>query len=141
MIFAIIMATAFTTFARAPKFHYVLTSNGAIYCSKINMGANTTRVITTDGKRMDISNIDIYGYSKNGNIRMKMPEMKNNQPTGKMVWMQLLATRNGFSIYRQDYFLPSGQAVTDMFVFEGSRYVLQVDKRNSPTVLSFFGVE
>jgi hypothetical protein len=139
MLFAILAVVGFATFAGVPKFSYVLTSKGIVYAAKLNMGMYNTRIVTSDGERRSINNDD--GYCKNGNVYMKMPEMQDNKPTGKTVWMELLAVRNGFSIYKYDSFLPSGQAVTDFYVFEGERYVLQLDEKNTANVLSFFGLK
>ena len=55
--------------------------------------------------------------------------------------MELLSTRNGQSAYMYHNYLPSGDEVDEIYIFENDRFVVKVDEKNYSTVLPYFNLQ
>jgi len=142
MIVTLLVTLTLTSFSNAKtSFSYLLTSKGTIYCTKVKVGTFQTTYFLATGERMTLSNDQLQGYYKNETLHMKMPEIVNNKPTDNFVWMELLSTRNGQSAYMYHNYLPSGDEVDEIYIFENDRFVVKVDEKNYSTVLPYFNLQ
>jgi hypothetical protein len=81
----------------------------------------------------------------NGNIYEKMMVYSKGKPTGEMAFMQLIASRDGYKLYRNveyDYDAAQPFAPIDKFyVFKGKDLHLALDEKTIPPVFNFYGLE
>ncbi len=81
---------------------------------------------------------DVEGYRKAGVVYHRLPEYVDNRPTGREVFMQGLALRNGYIIYCQTLPGANRLAHNNYFVFKGRDYFLKLDPSTSEQLTNFF---
>jgi hypothetical protein len=91
-----------------------------------------------DDGRVRFSASEVESYRKNGEVFFKMPEVVDNKPTGREVFMQGLATRNGYVIYRHSVMADRRTPVDNYYVYKGKDYVLQLDQSTSKQLSHYF---
>ncbi len=124
-----------TTFAKAGIPDYVITADGIQYYEKVRYGF-TDLVGVENSSRERYKNEEVLAYMKNGRVYEKVPVVVNNRKTGRYTFMELVAYRNGLKVYKnrtgnldQSY---------EYFVYRSNEFVVQFDKRNAPSLNTFF---
>ena len=93
--------------------------------------------INEEGRqRFPMSEVD--AYSRQGKIYHKMTDIQNGKPVNRMVYMEVVAARNGLTLYRQIQYVDSRERVEIYHIFKGSDYHLTLEPRNSEGLLNFF---
>lgn len=134
----IIGMLAITTLAKAGVPDYVICDNEIKYFDKVRFGLTTSLVGIEESGKVRYNANDIVAYRKNGRIYEKVPVIQNNKETGRFKFMELVAYRNGMKVYREK--LESGllSPEYDYFVYQGDRFVVKFDEKNTKTLSNFF---
>jgi hypothetical protein len=98
---AIIAFTVLSTEAKPLIIDYVLTDDGVRYFERVKYGVNENYMIgiTEAGEKVKFSKEDITSYRKNGDVYKKTKLIGNSIDFNDCVFMKLLQTRHGFSLY------------------------------------------
>jgi hypothetical protein len=137
---AIIAFTVLSTEAKPLIIDYVLTDDGVRYFERVKYGVNENYMIgiTEAGEKVKFSKEDITSYRKNGDVYKKTKLIGNSKDFNDCVFMKLLQTRHGFSLYLYDCIDSMGNAVQRCFVYKGDQLVLEVDSDNYLQIINFF---
>ena len=131
-------------FADSPA-SWISSKEGRMNVEKITIGVNNARVVLETGEQVVIPIESLDSYSSNGRIYEKEMVYKNGKPTGKSTYMELLNSKNGFSLFRNaeyDYEATEPlNAVDRFYVYKGKELYLALDEKSLPSVFNFFGLK
>jgi|WetSurMetagenome_2_1015567.scaffolds.fasta_scaffold80608_1 hypothetical protein len=101
-IIMLIMVVGFclVSYAGAKTESWILTNNAKIDCQQIRMGISKARILQPNGKKEIIPVDNINAYSLNGKIYTRLCLYRNGLSCKKMVFMELVKERDGFSLYK-----------------------------------------
>ena len=80
--------------------NYVITSHDTTICQKVIIGSNDVSIVLDNGSTVRYDQNDIIGYKTKGKQFEKKEIYINNKPSGKKAFMELVAFRNGLSLYK-----------------------------------------
>ncbi len=92
----------------------------------------------SDGSRMRFKASEVDGYRKNGEVFHRMPIVEDSRATNKTAFMQALAFRGGYTVYRYTPTLSSSGNEDLYLVFKGEDYVLTIDYERSKVLTMYF---
>lgn len=145
------MIMAMNIFAGDLETNYYVTKTGeTMDFKKIKIQKEHAHVTLMTGEKAVIDLSQIRAYTLNGKYFEKMPVYRNNENTGKEIFMQFVATRAGLKLYKYPahvFDTPGSLGfnvngfLTDVFVvYKGDRLWVPVTEKNYPTLFEFFGV-
>lgn len=122
---------------------YVKTDDGTFFFKKVRRGVNCCLVgIKENGEKVKFTKPEILAYAKDGQVYEKMPLYNNNQLSGEEVFMALVTYRHGLKLFKYENMTGSSSTkFRRYFVFKGDKFVLEVNERNRPTMISFFNAD
>jgi hypothetical protein len=80
----------------------------------------------------------VDAYKKDGKVYHRLTDIDNGKPVNRNVYMEVVAARNGLTLYRQVRYVDSRERVEVYHIFKGSDYHLTLEPRNSEGLLNFF---
>jgi len=123
---------------------WLLTSESRLDCQKINFGISNARVILNNGQKMSVPINSIRSYSVDGKEYTRLPLFRNNEPTGHMVFMELVKTMGELNLYRiklNDIVASDlKDKIYQYFLYKGDKFHLALDERSLPNVCLAFGL-
>ena len=132
-------------FAASPNSSWIVSDEGRISCEKISIGANNARIVSENGEKTTIPLEKLSSYSLNGMVFDKMMLYSDGKPTGQTSFMQLIKSRNGFSLYKDIEFDPESidplQESYCFYVYADDKLHLALDEKLLPSVFHFFNVK
>ncbi|HLN53979.1 MAG TPA: hypothetical protein VK212_09755 [Lentimicrobium sp.] len=150
LIFSAMLLLALMVNAKNFTANYVITDDNTYFCDKVRIGLFNTKVITSDGATIKIPNKEVSSYMTDGRYFERLPLLSS----GKIVNTSLLefvAARNGLRLYKLCHFGECGDLSAnnykkahqqvEYYVYKDGEFYLNVDQRNAPTVLPFFGIK
>ncbi len=141
IILTVILAlTVLSTEAKSLIIDYVVTNEGITYFKKVKYGLYDAYLIgiTESGDKVKFLKEDIKSFRKNGEVFKKTNLNEKGKGLNNCVFMKLLQTRHGFSLYLYECIGVNGNTVQRCFVYKGDQQVLEVDYRNYIQIISFF---
>lgn len=130
--------------------NYIIVGDETFYCDKIYVGRNSTRLYMGGNQLIKLPTDVIDSYSANGHVYDKMPVITKKQDTAGWAFMQLLATKGEYKLYKFCsncvHYDPSADVIAPAspvyryYVFRNGKYVTVTDDTNAKSVLRHFGV-
>jgi hypothetical protein len=133
------------SFAMIPEPSYYVTKDGRLDCKKVTIGMNNARIVFENGNKASVPLSTISSYILDDKEYTKLPIYKNGKPSGQMVFMQLIKSRNDLSLYEcveHDY--DSGDPLKTykkFYVYNGEKLHLELNRESLPSMFAFFGVK
>jgi hypothetical protein len=119
------------------------TENGKIDCKRINLRLNKANVVLEDGQKMEVNYSDINSFSQDGKVYVKLRLFEDNKPTDKMAFMELVGTWNNLKLVKltvQNIGFGITKESSRYFLYNGSKYHLQLDDRSLKNTCNTFGL-
>jgi len=116
------------------------TSNGKIECKDINLRLKKVNAVLEDGQKVDVSYHDINSFSRNGEVYVKLRLYEGNKPTNKLAFMELVGTWNNLNLYRLAVKNLELDESNRYYLYEGSKYHMQLDNRSLKNTCNAFGL-
>jgi hypothetical protein len=137
---AVMAFMVLSTEAKVLVTDYVVTDDGVTFFQKVKYTASNNFMIgiTDSGEKVRISTTDISSYRKNGEVYKKTKLTGKGKGCDNCVFMQLLKSRHGFSLYLYNCLDTNGNAIQRCFVYKGDQLVLEVNKDNYLQIIKFF---
>jgi hypothetical protein len=97
-----------------------------------------------DGKKMVLPLDQINSYSLDGKVFNKLNLYKDGKPTNRMVFMELLKTRDGSSLYK--YYRTNIESPYDCYyIYRGDQFCFALDESMEPkkikNLFRYFGIQ
>jgi hypothetical protein len=132
-------------FAATPNSSWIVSDEGRISCEKINIGVSKARIVLENGEKITVPLEKISSYSLNGMVFDKKMLYIDGKPTGQTSFMQLIKSRNGFSLYKNVAFDPESidplKEYYSFYVYADDKFHLALDEKLLPSVFHFFNVK
>jgi hypothetical protein len=129
---------------------FVVIGDNTYYCNSIRMGQGNTRIYSESGM-MKIPTPLISAYFLEGKLFERMPVVNKNMDTAGWAFMQFIASRSGYRLYRYcsncvHYDPVTGEIAPPVpayryYVFKDRKFVAVADDRNVKNLLTRFGVK
>jgi hypothetical protein len=132
------------------KLSYVLTDHDTVFCETVKMNLlSHFNCKLSDGTTLKIKNNEVLSYYVDGKLYERKPLYLSGHFTGKYVFMQLLARRTNMELYKvpvsnEQCAGMKGQCIhvdkegAAYLVFQGDKFVINMNCKNAPTILAFF---
>jgi hypothetical protein len=124
---------------------YVSSGEPRISCEKINLGISNARIVLENGEKITVPFEKLSSYSLDGNVYEKKMVYLNGKPTGKMSYMRLIKSHNGYNLYESNEFVFESvdplQSYKRFYVYKGDDFHLALNEESLPSVFNFFGVK
>lgn len=116
-----------------------------IDCMKIHIGISKARITLPNGEKRIMPVDQLESYQMDGAVFEKKELFVNGKPTGKTAFMQLLKTRDGLSLYKNEVIDPelasADKKRIEYYVYQGDKVYLDVTKEVLPNAVNFFGLK
>lgn len=130
---------------------FIIMGEETYYCDDIRVGPSNFKITTLNGIDVKIETGSIDAYSKDGYYYEKLPVVNKNQDTSGWAFMQYIASRDGYKLYRYcsncvhydpatDEIAPS-TSIYRYYIFKDGKYVTVTDDQNTKALLMRFGVK
>ena len=119
------------------------TGNEKMDCKKINLRLNKANIVLENGQKMEVNYRDINSFSQDGKVYVKLRLFEENKPTNKMAFMELLGTWNDLKLVKltvQNIGSGAASRSSRYFLYDGSKYHLQLDDRTLKNSCIAFGL-
>lgn len=126
------------TFAQKTVSDYVKTNEGTVFYQEVNHGLFNFLNGKINGEKTSYKKDDVIEYKKDGQIYKKLPEIIDNETTGDYVFMKAIDYRCGLILYEQKSIDNNGNIYKSYYVFDNDKFVVDVNKNNYETLISFF---
>jgi hypothetical protein len=123
--------------------NWMETGNGKMDCKKINLRSNKANVVLEDGQKLQVNYRDINSFSQDGKVYVKLRLYEENKPTNKMAFMQLMGTWNDLKLVKlhtQNISLSNKSESSQYYLYNGSKFHLQLDDRTLKNTCKAFGL-
>ena len=107
----------------------------------VKVGITNTIIGTKfNGEKVKFTKDEVTSYTKNGVQYDKMPVVKENCVIEKTAFMELVAYKNGFKVYKYEYAC-EGEMTSRHLVFnKNNKFVAKFNKINKNHYLNFFNL-
>ena len=112
-----LLVSSLVSHAQTTELNYVITESDTIYCSRVQIGLTKTKVTLLSGEKIKIANNEITGYAYSGKFMRKLPVYLNKKQTDCCALMELVANKNGLSIFKHEYFNGVNESYDAIFNF------------------------
>jgi len=119
------------------------TGNGKMDCKRIDLRLNKANVVLEDGQKMEVNYRDINSFSQDGKVYVKLRLFEENKPTNKMAFMELVGTWNNLKLVKlavKNIGSGANSESSRYFLYDGSKYHLQLDERALKNTCKAFGL-
>lgn len=135
-----------------PDFSYIVTKSGTIYCENVTKGVFRFHAILYTGERVTFQIDSVLAYRKNERTFERMPIYCHGNDIGNTAFMEVIACRDGFKLYRFKCSMPGslevtmpwlndGTACCKLLVFKNNKYQYELDETNLKEVFIFFRLD
>jgi hypothetical protein len=146
-LFVLVLISGYCLSGRAgePAKSSVVTDAGKMEAKRVEVGATKARIVLVNGEKKSIPIDQLSSYIINGIEFNKVPLYKNGKSTGRTVFMELVKTRDGFNLYKYEYWdIESAkpyEKIKTAYLFNGDKFQMQLDEKTLPDVCNFFGLK
>lgn len=145
LAFAILVVTGIASMAAIPMNPPALNGNERVFCKKISIGMKNARIVLPNDEKMVIPIGQLDSYQLGKALYEKKELVTNGKSRGQFAYMQLLKTKDNFSLYRMAVKNPElvqpGESLFNYYVYEGDKLYLEASGQSLPNVLTFFGIK
>ena len=130
---------------------YIIMGDETFFCDDIRVGPSSFKITTLNGVNVRISTGSIDAYSKDGSFFEKLPVVNKNQDTSGWAFMQYLASRDEYKLYRYcsncSHYDPATGEIAPVtpvyryYIFKNGSFVTVTDDHNAKNLLKRFGVK
>lgn len=149
--FLLLVSSALVLKAGDEAINYVTSGGKTYFCQKMKPGLFCTKIFTCDGNILKIPFKNVDSYCCKGRLFERLPVVVEGVPTDRTALMEYITSRNGLRLYKYCEYGECGDLINStyknahlqftFFVFKDGEFYLEVDQKNVPTVLPFFGIE
>ena len=100
LLFVLTIGFCLAGIANPPADAWVISKEGKLNCKQIHVGPYKARVQLHDGSKVVLPVDQINSYSQDGKLYNKLTLYIDGKPTNRMVFMELLKSRGGSSLYK-----------------------------------------
>jgi hypothetical protein len=146
-LFVFLMVAGYCLSGRAgePAKSSVITDAGKMDAKRVEVGTTKARIVLVTGEKKSIPIDQLSSYIINGTVFNKVPLYKNGKSTGRSVFMELVKTRDGFNLYKYEYWdIESAkpyEKIKTAYLFNGDKFQMQLDEKTLADVCNFFGLK
>ncbi|MBK7031332.1 MAG: hypothetical protein IPH45_19980 [Bacteroidales bacterium] len=147
----IILSTLWVSASEKSGNSYIIVGNETFYCDMLRVGKGSTKAYLGGKRLLKMPTQMIDAYSQNGVVFEKMPIICKNNDTAGWAFMQLISSRNGYSLYRFCsnciHYDPAEGIINPIYpvyryyIFKKGKFVSLVDENNAKEQLAKFGVK
>ena len=134
----------------AEKSSFVVIGDETVFCDEVKVGKANTRVYSNNKQILKIETCYVDAYSANGVLDEKLPVIDNDKDTSGWAFMQFIASRNGYRLYRFCsncvHFDPATGLIAPptpvyrYYTFKDGKFVSMTDDNSVNKHLAYFGV-
>lgn len=151
LIFLLVFLTSGLKAAGKSTDNFVVIGDETYYYDEIRVGKSITSIYI-DGKRfLKVRNSIVNAYAEKGNFYEYLPIMTQDKDTAGYAFMQFIASRDGYRLYRYcsnclkydpvTCIIAPATPVYRYYIFKSSKFVLVTDDQNEKSQLAYFGVK
>jgi len=146
-LFVLFLVAGYCLTGRAgePTKSSVVTDAGKMDAKRVDVGTTKARIVLTNGEIKSIPIEQLSSYSIDGKVFNKVPLYRNGKSTGRTVFMELVKTRDGFNLYKYEYWdIESAkpyEKIKTAYLFNRDNFQMQVDEKTLADVCNFFGLK
>ncbi len=139
-ILIVIALACVTSTVKAGVPDYVVTTDEVTYYDRVRLGITSSLVGIGEEIKTRYQAADIVSFRKDGRTYSRMPVVRNNKPSGRHSFMELMAYRNGLSVYKHvEHQGPGIQPAETYLVYNNKgEYVLTFTSQNYKSLNQFF---
>ena len=126
LLFLLTIGFCLAGIANPPADAWVISKEGKLNCKQIHVGTNKVRVLLQDGSRIVLPIDQINSYSLDGKLFNKLTLYIDGNPTDRMVFMELLKTRGGSSLYKY-YRFDTDTPQYCYYIYKGNQFHYALD--------------
>ena len=116
----------------------VQTEKGVFFLKNVRIGISNTIIGTDyDGEKIKFTKDEVTSYTKDGIQYDKVCIVKNNCTTERTAFMELVAYRNGFKVYKYEFCCAEGVSSRHL-VFKNEDFIVKFDEKNKANLIAFF---
>jgi hypothetical protein len=116
----------FAGIANPPVDAWVVSNAGKMNCKQVNVGAFKARILLQDGTKIAIPLAQINSYSIDGKVYDKLDLYIGGKTTSRTVFMELMKTRGGVSLYKY-YRFDAETPHYCFYVYKGNQFCYELD--------------
>ncbi len=118
---------------------YIVTTDEVNYFEKVRYGISSVILGIKNSGKVRYDSEDVIAFRKDGHTFERVPVIFNNKETGKYTFMELVAYRNGFKLYRHSYYTGINSPTSyEFFVFKDGCFHVSFDEKNFKSLSEFF---
>jgi hypothetical protein len=133
----------FAGIANPPVDSWVISKEGKMNCKQIHVGTFKARILLQDGNKIVIPTAQINSYSLDGKVFNKLNLTIDGKPTNRMVFMELVKTRGGSSLYKY-YRFDVDQPHYCYYIYKGNQFCYaldgSMDSKKLKNLFRYFGL-
>jgi hypothetical protein len=145
LAFAILVVIGIASMAAIPMNPSALSNNERVFCKKISIGMKNARIVLPNDEKLVIPINQLDAYQLGNALYVKKELATNGKSRGQFAYMQLLKTKDNYSLYRMAVKNPElvqpGESLFNYYVYEGDKLYLEASGQSLPNVLAFFGIK
>ena len=131
-------------FAANPKNSWIASDNRILAIENIRFGTKNAFVVLENGEKMKVPMDKLHRYALNGKLYEKKTLYKDGLPGGETSFMQMIKSRNGYTLYKNIEFdyesATPAQPIEKFYVYRGDSLFLAVSEASIPSVFNFYGL-
>ncbi len=151
LLFLLVLLTSVVIAAGKPTDTYVIIGDKTYYCDDVHVGKASTSMYIHGRRLLKVATYVVDAYAESGRFYEYLPVMRQNQDTAGWAFMQLIASNNGFRVYRYcssflKYDPVSGIIAPTLpvyryYIFKRGKFVSVTDDQNVKAQLAPYGVK
>jgi len=126
LLFLLTIGFCLAGIANPPADAWVISKEGKLSCKQIHVGTFKARVQLQDGSKIVLPIDQINSYSLDGTVFNKLNLYVDGKPTGRTVFMELLKTCNGASLYKY-YRYDADTPQYCYYIYKGNQFFRALD--------------
>lgn len=134
------------------KSNYFISTTGQLtHYKRIAFKNNEVKVVLQNGEKLLLPMAQIKTIKANGKIYDKLPVYKNDKPTDKEAFMELVTTKRGLKLYKYYTDIDSDNRefgfnvsvdykMENYVVFKDGQFKTEINDSNYPAIFTYFGL-
>jgi hypothetical protein len=142
LLFLLTIGFCFAGIANPPADSWVVSKEGKLNCKQIRVGSFKARILLQDGNKIVLPIDQINSYSLDGTVYNKLTLYIDGKPTSRMVFMELMKTCNGASLYKY-YRYDAETPQYCYYIYKGNQFFHalddSMDSKRIADIFRYFG--
>lgn len=131
--------------------YYVSVTGQLTDCKRIAFRANEIKVVLENGENVLVPMAQIKTIKAKGKVYDKLPVYRNNQPTNKEAFMELITTKEGLKLYKyltdissdkreKGFNVNDGYQMENYVVYKDGQYKEEINDLNYAAIFAYFKI-